>query len=100
MPDSTGTDRSGMDMYFLDRDGQSFKASLFYSPYFFVGISDETRFTEVINFLTRKFEGCVAVVEEREDLDMPNHLAGLKHNFIKLSFNTVNELVEAKSQLR
>ena len=100
MPDSTGTERAGMDLYFIDKEGKNFKASLFYSPYFFLDISDDSRSTEIINFLTRKFEGCVALLEEKEDLDMPNHLSGMKHKFIKLVFNTVGELVDARNQLR
>ena len=100
MPDSTGTEKAGLDLYFLDKEGQNFKASLFYAPYFFVGVSDTSRLTEIGNFLTRKFEGCLLSVEDKEDLEMPNHLSGLQHKFIKLMFNTVNELIEAKSQLR
>ena len=31
---------------------------------------------------------------------MPGHLSGKKHRFLKLSFNTVQELIDAKSELR
>ena len=34
-----------------------------------------------------------------DDLDLPNHLSGKKHKFIKVMFNTVSELMEAKSKL-
>jgi len=36
---------------------------------------------------------------DKEDLDLHNHLSGKRHKFLKLSFNTVSELIEAKSSL-
>jgi DNA polymerase epsilon subunit 1 len=55
---------------------------------------------EVATFLSRKFEGCYTSIIEKEDLDLPNHLSGLKRKLIKIAFNTVGELVDAKSKLR
>lgn len=100
MPDSNGVEKSGLDLYFIDREGQNFKASLQYDPYFFLDVNDSARYLEVANYLTRKFEGCVTSVVEKEDLDLPNHLAGLKRKLIKISFGTVSDLVDARNRLR
>jgi DNA polymerase epsilon subunit 1 len=87
-------------LYFIDKEGQNFKASITYDPYFYVDIDDASRYLEVANYLTRKFEGCYTSLLEKEDLDLPNHLAGAKRKLIKISFNTVGELVETKSKLK
>jgi len=100
MPDSGGIERSGMDLYFLDKHGENFKASLFYAPYFFLDVSDSNRLVEITNFLMRKFENAIVSLEEKDDLDMPNHLAGLRHKLIKMSFHTVQDLVEVKTKLK
>ena len=36
---------------------------------------------------------------EKEDLEMNNHLSGKKHKFLKISFNTLQDLIEAKNKL-
>ena len=104
MPDETGIEKSGLDLYFIDREGGegggNFKATVFYEPYFLVDVADPRRVMEVANHLLRKFEGCKAVQVEREDLDLPNHLSGKRHPFLKVSFGTVTELMDAKSALR
>ncbi len=100
MPDSGGLEKSGMDLYFLDKNGENFKASVFHSPYFFLDISDTSRLVEITNFLMRKFENAIVSVDEKDDLDMPNHLAGLKHKLIKMAFHTVQDLVEVRNKLR
>ncbi|MEQ2187281.1 hypothetical protein GOODEAATRI_003085 [Goodea atripinnis] len=56
---------------------------------------------EVISYLSKKFQGKVAKLEilPKEDLDLPNHLVGLKRSYIKLSFNTVDDLVKVKREI-
>jgi DNA polymerase epsilon subunit 1 len=58
MPDETGTEKSALDLYFLDRDGGNFKATIFYDPYLYVDVSDSRRMNEVTNQLQKRFEGC------------------------------------------
>lgn len=49
MPDETGVERSGLDLYFLDRVGGNFKATIFYEPYFYLDLgSSWNRAVEVI----------------------------------------------------
>ena len=106
MPDETGIEKSGMDLYFIERGseaeggGGNFKATVFFEPYLYLDVSDPRRMMEIANHLLKRFEGCKVQPVEREDLDLPNHLSGKKHPFLKLSFGTVSELMDAKSQLR
>jgi DNA polymerase epsilon subunit 1 len=102
MPDETGIEKSGMDLYFIERgaEGANFKATVFFEPYFYLDVSDPRRMMEITNALLKRFEGCKVKRVELEDLDLPNHLSGKKHPFLKVSFGTVNEMMDAKSQLR
>lgn len=100
MPDASGSEKSGVDLYFLDRDGGSFKATMFYEPYFYLDVSDPRRQLELTQHLQKRFEGSRAEPVDKEDLDMINHLAGKQHKMIKLSFGTVAELMDAKTALR
>lgn len=93
-------EKSGIDMYFIDRNGENFKASLVYSPYFYIDAKDEKFNIELMQHLQKRFENCRVELKNLEDLDMPNHLSGKTHQFIKISFGTVAELVECKTILR
>ena len=102
MPDETGTEKSALDLYFVDKHGGNFKATVFHEPYFYVDVSDPRRLLELVQALPKRLEGCGCKVSQVElaDLDMPNHLSGKLHKFLKLSFGTVAELTDAKSLLR
>lgn len=81
---------AGLDLYFLEMTGARFKATIVYQPYFFV-LPKAEHLSEVHRFLERKYAGHIAKAEavEKEDLDLPNHLIGLKQNYIKLSFGNL-----------
>lgn len=100
MQDETGKEKSGLDLYFLDREGQNFKATVFYEPYFYVDLVDDRRTMEIAQHLQKRFEGCKVESVDKEDLDLPGHLSGKKHKLLKLSFGTVSELNDVKSTLR
>uniref|UniRef100_A0A672QN47 DNA polymerase epsilon catalytic subunit n=1 Tax=Sinocyclocheilus grahami TaxID=75366 RepID=A0A672QN47_SINGR len=91
---------SAVDYYFIQEDGNRFKIALPYKPYFYIATKKNCE-REVISFLSKKFLGKVAKLEvvPKEDLDLPNHLVGLKRNYIKLSFNTVDDLVKVKREI-
>lgn len=36
---------------------------------------------------------------DKEDLDLPNHLVGIKARFLKLSFHSVEDLLKAKRDI-
>ncbi|KAF2862170.1 DNA polymeras-like protein epsilon [Piedraia hortae CBS 480.64] len=90
--------RAGVDFYFLgEEEGESFKATVEYPPYFLVGLT-KGKEGEVEEFLKRKFEGSVKSIErvEKEDLKMANHLLGHKRGLLKLEFQNVNDLLAVR----
>ncbi|KAG8226587.1 hypothetical protein J437_LFUL007279 [Ladona fulva] len=91
---------SAVDYYFIKEDGSRFKASLPYMPYFLI-LTKKGCMEEVSAFLTKKYSGSLAKVEPvvKEDLDLPNHLIGLKQKYLKLSFLTVNDLMKVRKEI-
>lgn len=91
---------SAVDYYFIEEDGSRFKVSLPYEPYFYVAAKPGTE-QEVISFLTRKYQGTLARIEvtPKEDLDLANHLVGLKRTYLKLLFLSLNDLMKARREL-
>ncbi|EEP81978.1 DNA polymerase epsilon [Uncinocarpus reesii 1704] len=92
--------RAGVEFYFLGDDGDNFKATVEYDPYFLIAIKRGYE-AEVEEWCRRKFEGLVkdAKQVEKEDLQMPNHLLGHKRRFLQLSFANVNDLLAVRSTL-
>lgn len=100
MADEAGMEKSGLDLYFLDKEGQNFKASIFFAPYFFLVVNDPRRLNEVAQYLTKKYESGKTELVKKEDLEMANHLSGKQNQMIKISFGTVSELQEVRQALR
>ncbi|CAM9478652.1 unnamed protein product [Pylaiella littoralis] len=101
IPDASGNEKSGLDMYFLEQDGGTFKATVFYKPYFYVLVKEERYIQDSIQCIRRRFEDSAVevTVVDKEDLDMPNHLSGKLRRFLKLSFHSVSDLMEVKKAL-
>lgn len=89
--------RAAVDFYFIGDEGEQFKASVEYQPYFLIGVK-KGREAEVEEWVRRGFEGQVRGVErvEKEDLKMPNHLLGYRRPFLKLLFANVNDLLAVR----
>ncbi|XP_075753979.1 DNA polymerase epsilon catalytic subunit A isoform X1 [Pelodiscus sinensis] len=91
---------SCVDYYFIQDDGSRFKVALPYKPYFYIATRKGCE-REVSSFLSKKYQGKIAKLETvpKEDLDLPNHLVGLKRSYIQLSFNTVDDLVKVRREI-
>lgn len=89
--------RAGVDYYFLEEDGGTFKATVGYDPYFLLAVR-RGKEAEVEEWCRRKFEGLVKGVKQiqKEDLQMPNHLLGYRRIFLQLSFENVNDLLAVR----
>ncbi|THW42145.1 DUF1744-domain-containing protein [Aureobasidium pullulans] len=89
--------RAGVDFYFLQDDGNTFKATIEYDPYFLIAVK-RGKEPEVEEWCKRSFEGMVKTVQriDKEDLSMPNHLLGHRRNFLKLTFANVNDLLQVR----
>ena len=92
--------RAGVDYYFLEDDGGSFKATVEYDPYFLIAVKLGHE-AEVEEWCRRSFEGLVKKFRrvERDDLQMPNHLLGYRRTFLQLSFPNVSALLEVRKTL-
>ncbi|KAG5315775.1 DPOE1 polymerase, partial [Acromyrmex insinuator] len=91
---------SGVDYYFIEEDSTRFKVSLPFSPYFYILCRKDT-FEEVSTFLFKKYTGILTKIETiyKEDLDLPNHLIGLKQKYLKLSFANIIDLTKVKRDI-
>ncbi|XP_061869836.1 DNA polymerase epsilon catalytic subunit A-like [Colius striatus] len=92
---------SAVDYCFIQEVGAASRCeALPYKPYFCVATQKGCE-REASSFLSKKFQGKIAKLETvpKEDLDLPNHLVGLKRNNIKLSFDTVDELVKVRKEI-
>lgn len=92
--------RAGVDYYFLEDDGGSFKATIEYDPYFLVAVR-KGKEAEVEEWCRRKFDGIVKATSRvvKEDLQMPNHLLGYRRTFLRLAFENVGDLLAARKIL-
>ena len=99
--DAEGTEYSALDLFFLQENGETFKVTYEYLPYFYVAIKDG-RHKEVGVFLKRKFDKQLvsAEVVELEDMDLPNHLSGIKRAYLKLSFRNTRDLMDVRKVVR
>ncbi|XP_066584539.1 DNA polymerase epsilon catalytic subunit 1 isoform X2 [Prorops nasuta] len=91
---------SGIDYYFLEEDGNRFKISLPYRPYFYI-LCRKGTVEEVSTFLLKKYNLLQIKLEamNKEDLDLPNHLLGLKQKYLKLSFINNNDLKKVRREI-
>ena len=113
---SISCEKSALDLYCFDPDGCNFKATVVYSPYFYVmpAPSNNILFDDphnanyrntIISHLQRKYEpmGLQHVeVMYRQDLDMINHLAPTCKGrlMFKLVFFTVQQLMDVRRDIQ
>ena len=95
---------AGLELFLLSKDAKSnFRVTIAHAPYFYVAVALKfASFGEQVrSSLARRFEveGCVVEAVTLEDLDAPNHVAGAKRTYLKLSFDNVRELMNVKREL-
>jgi DNA polymerase epsilon subunit 1 len=92
--------RAGVDYYFIGEDGDTFKATLEYDPYFLLAVR-RGREPEVEEYCRRAFEGLIKGIKrvEKEDLSMPNHLLGYRRTLLQLTFANVNDLLAVRKHV-
>ncbi|KAK2643590.1 hypothetical protein Ddye_025353 [Dipteronia dyeriana] len=91
---------SCIDLYFVSQDGSTFKAKYKFRPYFYAATKDKMEM-DVEAYLRRRYERQIAdiVIARKEDLDLKNHLSGLCKSYLKISFDTVQQLMDVKKDL-
>lgn len=100
--DDAGRTLAGMLLYFLQRDGRTFRCTFLYRPYFFVQISRREGLEQMRDILAQRFEpeGVHAEIVEREDLALEDHVIGKTRTLIKLSFCNQEGMSKARSNLQ
>ncbi|KAH7671411.1 DNA polymerase epsilon subunit 1 protein [Dioscorea alata] len=91
---------SCVDLYFVAQDGSTFKAKHKFRPYFYAAAKDKME-SEVEAYLKRRYESYIANIEiiDKEDLSLRNHLSGLCRSYLKICFDTVQQLMHVKNDL-
>lgn len=101
--EETGAELSAVDFFFCEEDGGTFKATFIHNPYFLILVKGGTQKRQQVEaYLRKKFDGLIADVEtvSMEDLDLANHLSGLRQTYTKLLFNNVYDLMAVRKQLK
>ena len=93
-------------MYFYletpDKNGNVLKKCIYkYEPYFYIIVQDGY-LEDYHQFLSKQYEGKISSSEivEKVDLDLPNHLSGIRKKLIKVNFKNVQNLVSVRNSLR
>ncbi|KAI9351947.1 hypothetical protein BD770DRAFT_393656 [Pilaira anomala] len=91
------TGRSGVDFYFINDNGETFKTTMLHSPYFFINCKPGTE-GEVEDYLHRRFELVIEKMQrvKKEDLKQPNHLIGNTRTYIQLFFRNQSDLFSVR----
>ena len=89
-----------MNCYFMQQDGETFKAQVKYAPYFLIATEPDCE-NDVEAFLRRRYEGKIhdVLIVDKEDLDLKNHLSGLTQRYLKVVFATVQDLMDVRREV-
>ena len=92
--------RAAVDFYFIEEDGNTFKATMEYDPYFLIAVR-QGKEADVEEWIRRGFEGLVKSVRRvvKEDLKMPNHLLGYRRTLLELRFANVSDLLNVRKAI-
>ena len=85
-----------------DMSGNVLKKCIFkYEPYFYIVVKSDM-LEDFQQYLSKYFEDKISSTEiiEKVDLDMPNHLSGIKKRVIKVNFKNIANLVSVRNTLR
>eukprot|EP01059_Diplonema_ambulator_P006462 TRINITY_DN16155_c1_g2_i2.p1 TRINITY_DN16155_c1_g2~~TRINITY_DN16155_c1_g2_i2.p1 ORF type:complete len:2253 (+),score=933.60 TRINITY_DN16155_c1_g2_i2:28-6759(+) len=92
--------QQALTLVFYGVDGRTFKGDYVVRPYFYV-IPEAGCEEEVEMGVKAMFAADLAEVTrvEKEDLELPNHLSGIKRTLIRLAFFNVKQLTATRDQL-
>ncbi|KAJ1920549.1 DNA polymerase epsilon catalytic subunit [Mycoemilia scoparia] len=91
---------AAVDYYFIEEDGNYFKCTLLYEPYFYLVCRPNTM-DDVEEWVKGKFGSTIERTEriEKEDLKMANHLTGKKRQLLQLVFRNVQDLLTVRKSI-
>ena len=90
-----------IDLYFVEDDGGRFKVSVPFNPYFYIRVKENNMIQETSVYLQKRYGEYIYKMENvrKEDLDLANHLVGIKQTYIKLSFLSTSELQKVRKDI-
>jgi DNA polymerase epsilon subunit 1 len=99
--DEGGRTLTGLVLYFVQRDGVTFRCTFLYRPYFFVQVDSREGLEQMKDILQQRFarDGVTAEIVDKEDLDLEDHIVGRQRKVIKLTFDNDNGLGRARKDL-
>ena len=70
-------------------------------PYLYIKCKSDDLIGEISAYLSKKYGGLIRAMEntKKEDLDLSNHLVGLKQTYIKMSFLNMTDLQKVRKDL-
>ena len=70
-------------------------------PYLYIKCKSDELIGEISAYLSKKYGGLIRGMEntKKEDLDLANHLVGLKQTYIKMSFLNMTDLQKVRKDL-
>lgn len=94
----TRTIYAATDFYFIAENGERLKISYPFRPYLYLGTKPGYEF-QVASYLTKKYPVLKIEHVEKENLDLKNHLSGLKSKFLFISFPSIVEMAAFKKDM-
>ena len=81
-------------------DGTRFKATVVFESYFMI-LPREGQSLEVARFIGKKYAGRISRLEhiKKEDLDLANHLSGIKRDYIQVWFHNNNAMIKVRREI-
>ena len=99
----SGAPESGLYLYFIDKYGKTFSCVYRFHPYFLVDFSEDigsSGIESAVTMLKTRFPQAMSVeLEEKDDLDMMDHLNGRKHPLVRITFSSMDPYSSVKREL-
>lgn len=94
-------ERSCLNLYFINKQGVTYKSPFFFRPYFYLEAEKGVDINWMLGNLEHRYRGTSIefVIVLKEDLTLDNHLIGEKRELIKASFDNVKELVATRNEI-
>lgn len=89
---------AAVDFYFIAENKNRLKISYPFRPYLYLGTKPGFEF-QVAAYLSKKYPTAHVEHAEKENLDLKNHLSGLKANYLFISFLSTVEMTAFKKDI-
>ncbi|KAJ1611964.1 DNA polymerase epsilon catalytic subunit [Cryptosporidium canis] len=94
-------ERSCLNLYFVNKQGVTFKSPFFFRPYFYLEAERGVEVNWMLTNLEHRYRDTSIEfsIVMKDDLTLDNHLIGEKRELIKVSFDNVGELITTRNEI-